>query len=59
MSMRIGIIVAIVAAAQASAQTGVVSNFEGGQVGKVETVSQAHLRCAVAGQADCERRLSE
>ena len=58
MSMRIGIIVAILAA-PASAQTGVVSNFEGGQGGKVETVSQAHLRCAVAGQADCERRLSE
>jgi len=59
MSMRIGIIVAMVAAAPASAQIGVLTNFEGGQVGKVETVSPAHLRCAVPGQADCERRLSE
>jgi murein tripeptide amidase MpaA/dienelactone hydrolase len=35
---------------------GVTSNFEGGNVGKVEQVSAAHLRCAVQGQADQDGR---
>ncbi len=35
---------------------GVISNFEGGSLGKVERVSATHLRCAVQGQADQEHR---
>jgi murein tripeptide amidase MpaA len=34
----------------------VVSNFEGGNIGKVEQVSPTHLRCAVAGQSDQDGR---
>jgi hypothetical protein len=34
----------------------VVSNFEGGNVGKVEHVSPNHLRCAVQGQSDQDHR---
>src|SRR5438477_6606604 len=34
----------------------VSSNFEGGSVGKVKTVSPTHLRCAVVGQSDHEGR---
>jgi hypothetical protein len=34
----------------------VLSNFEGGSVGKVERVSPVHLRCAVEGQADQDHR---
>src|SRR5262245_53963955 len=34
----------------------VTSNFEGGNVGKVEAVSPAHLRCAVEGQSDQDHR---
>jgi murein tripeptide amidase MpaA len=56
MSMRIGIVVAMVAVAPVGAQIGVVTNFEGGQVGKVEAVSPVHLRCAVPGQADRDHR---
>ena len=32
------------------------ANFEGGNVGKVVTVSPTHLRCAVPGQADRDNR---
>jgi hypothetical protein len=35
---------------------GVLTNFEGGSVGKVEQVSPTHLRCAVQGQSDQEHR---
>jgi len=35
---------------------GVTSNFEGGNIGKVEQVSPTHLRCAVEGQADQDHR---
>ena len=35
---------------------GVLSNFEGGSVGKVEQVSPTHLRCAVQGQSDQDHR---
>src|ERR1039458_1227862 len=35
---------------------GVATNFEGGNVGKVEQVSPTHLRCAVQGQSDQEHR---
>src|SRR5438874_10356422 len=35
---------------------GVTTNFEGGNVGKVEQVSATHLRCAVQGQADQDGR---
>lgn len=34
----------------------VLSNFEGGSVGKVEQVSPTHLRCAVKGQSDQDQR---
>ena len=34
----------------------VSSDFEGGSIGKVEAVSPAHLRCAVAGQSDQDNR---
>lgn len=34
----------------------VVTNFEGGNIGKVEVVSPTHLRCAVQGQADHDGR---
>ena len=34
----------------------VLSNFEGGSVGKVEQVSPTHLRCGVKGQSDQEHR---
>ena len=35
---------------------GVLTNFEGGSVGKVEQVSPTHLRCAVQGQSDQNHR---
>jgi murein tripeptide amidase MpaA len=35
---------------------GVIADFEGGSVGKVEQVSRTHLRCAVKGQSDQEHR---
>jgi murein tripeptide amidase MpaA len=35
---------------------GVLTNFEGGSVGKVEQVSDTHLRCAVQGQSDQDHR---
>ncbi|HTM50779.1 MAG TPA: M14-type cytosolic carboxypeptidase [Bryobacteraceae bacterium] len=35
---------------------GVTTNFEGGNLGKVEQVSATHLRCAVQGQADQDGR---
>ena len=38
------------------AQIGVLTNFEGGNVGKVVSISPTHLRCAVQGQADREHR---
>ena len=34
----------------------VTSNFEGGNIGKVEQVSPDHLRCAVQGQSDQDHR---
>jgi murein tripeptide amidase MpaA len=34
----------------------VLTNFEGGSVGKVEQVSPTYLRCAVQGQSDQEHR---
>lgn len=34
----------------------VSSNFEGGSIGKITTVSPTHLRCAVVGQSDREHR---
>jgi hypothetical protein len=34
----------------------VSSHFEGGSVGKVETLSPTHLRCGVRGQADQDHR---
>ncbi|MGO8786153.1 MAG: M14-type cytosolic carboxypeptidase [Terriglobia bacterium] len=34
----------------------VLTNFEGGSVGKVEHVSATHLRCAVEGQSDQDHR---
>jgi hypothetical protein len=34
----------------------VLSNFEGGSVGRVEKVSPVHLRCAVEGQSDQDHR---
>ena len=34
----------------------VLTNFEGGSIGKVEEVSPTHLRCAVKGQADQDHR---
>src|SRR2546423_3668130 len=38
------------------AQIAVLTNFEGGNVGKVVSVSSTHLRCAVQGQADRDHR---
>jgi len=38
------------------AAIGVTSNFEGGNIGKVEQVSPTHLRCAVQGQSDQDHR---
>ncbi len=35
---------------------GVVSNFEGASVGKVEQVTATHLRCATVGQTDQDHR---
>ena len=35
---------------------GVLTNFEGGSIGKVEQVSLMHLRCAVQGQSDQDHR---
>ncbi len=35
---------------------GVLTDFEGGSVGKMEQVSRAHLRCAVKGQSDQDHR---
>jgi hypothetical protein len=34
----------------------VTASFEGGSIGRVETVAPAHLRCAVKGQADQNNR---
>jgi murein tripeptide amidase MpaA len=39
-----------------SASIGVLTNFEGGSIGTVEKVSPTHLRCAVKGQSDRDRR---
>ena len=44
------------AAGSLAGQIVVRSNFEGGNIGKVEAVSPAHLRCAVPGQADRDKR---
>jgi murein tripeptide amidase MpaA len=38
------------------AQIGVLTNFEGGNIGKVVFVSPVHLRCAVEGQSDQDHR---
>jgi len=38
------------------ASIAVLSNFEGGSVGKVERVSPTHLRCGVEGQSDQDHR---
>jgi len=38
------------------ARIGVLTDFEGGSLGKVEQVSRAHLRCAVKGQSDQDHR---
>jgi murein tripeptide amidase MpaA len=35
---------------------GVLTNFEGGSIGKVAQVSPTHLRCAVQGQSDQDHR---
>ena len=35
---------------------GVLTNFQGGSVGKVEQVSSTHLRCGVKGQSDQDHR---
>jgi murein tripeptide amidase MpaA len=34
----------------------VTTNFEGGSIGNIETVSPTHLRCPVVGQADQDHR---
>jgi hypothetical protein len=34
----------------------VTSDFEGGGIGKVERVSDSHLRCAVEGESDQDKR---
>lgn len=34
----------------------IFTNFEGGSLGKVERVSKTHLRCAVVGEVDQEKR---
>jgi len=39
-----------------TATIGVLTDFEGGSIGKVEQVSRAHLRCAVKGQSDQDHR---
>src|SRR5262249_23698667 len=38
------------------ASISVTTNFEGGSLGKVETVAPNHLRCAAAGQTDQDQR---
>jgi hypothetical protein len=48
--------VSVLAMAPAFAAIRVNANFEGGSVGRVETVAPAHLRCGVAGQADHDNR---
>jgi murein tripeptide amidase MpaA len=35
---------------------GVLTNFEGGSIGKVDQVSPTHLRCALQGQSDQDHR---
>lgn len=50
------LIVCALAAAPLAAQISVRTNFEGGNSGKVETVSPTHVRCAVPGQADVDKR---
>jgi murein tripeptide amidase MpaA len=44
------------AAGVTHAQIVVRTNFEGGNIGAVKAVSPTHLRCAVQGQADHDRR---
>lgn len=39
-----------------AAQIVATANFEGGNIGKVEIVAPAHLRCAVQGQSDQDHR---
>lgn len=46
----------LVCAATLGAGIRVRSNFEGGSIGAVQAVSPTHLRCAVRGQADKDRR---
>lgn len=50
------LLVLLVACLPAPAAIRVLSNFEGGNIGKVEFVSPTHLRCAVQGQADHDGR---
>src|SRR3954447_6797611 len=47
---------ALIAASALPAQIRIATNFEGGNIGKVQVVSPDHLRCAVQGQADKDNR---
>jgi murein tripeptide amidase MpaA len=38
------------------ANIGIVTNFEGGNIGKVDRIAETHLRCAVPGQRDQDQR---
>jgi murein tripeptide amidase MpaA len=43
-------------AVRAAAAIEVSTEFEGGKIGKVERVSETHLRCAVPGEVDQDKR---
>lgn len=54
--MRQAPLALLLLASPLAAQIAVRANFEGGNIGKVEAVSPAHLRLAVPGQADVDKR---
>lgn len=49
-------LVLLLACVPATAAIRVLTNFEGGNIGRVEFVTPTHLRCAVQGQADHDGR---
>ncbi|HTK74751.1 MAG TPA: M14-type cytosolic carboxypeptidase [Gemmataceae bacterium] len=54
--LRNSLLVLLLAVSPLAAQIAVRSNFEGGAIGKVETVSPSHVRIGVPGQADVDKR---
>ena len=54
--LPVGLCVLVMSLFAETAKIGILTNFEGGCIGKVEQVSSNHLRCAVKGQSDQDHR---